>query len=215
MVVPSHVMRKTLAMDDTLAMVEKAALRSRLRAARRAHVAGLPDAVRGLLFHRPPRAVADLVPAGATIGLYAETPEEAPASGYARWFFDQEHAIALPFFGARDAAMEFRRWDNPFVEYELEAGPWGVRQPAAAAPAVAPDVVFVPLVGFTTDGARLGMGAGHYDRWLAASPRALAIGLAWDCQEVSALPLEPHDRPLAAIVTPTRLIGPFDRMGAV
>ena len=208
MVVPSHVMRKTLAMDD------KAALRARLRAARRAHVAGLPDAVRSLLFHRPPRATADLVPAGATIGLYAETPEEAPASGYARWFFDREHPIALPFFGARDAAMEFRRWDNPFLEDELHAGPWGVRQPAAAAEAIVPDVVFVPLVGFTIDGARLGMGAGHYDRWLAANPTALAIGLAWDCQEVAELPLEPHDRPLAAIVTPTRLIGPFDRAGS-
>ena len=74
-----------------------------------------------------------------------------------------------------------------------------------------PDVVFVPLVGFTPDGARLGMGAGHYDRWLEAHPAALAIGMAWDCQEVAALPLEPHDRPLAAIVTPTRLFGPFDR----
>ena len=40
---------------------------------------------------------------------------------------------------------------------------------------------------------------------------ALAIGMAWDCQEVPTLPLEPHDRPLAAIVTPTRLFGPFDR----
>ena len=208
MVVPSHVMRKTLAMDD------KAALRARLRSARRAHVAALPDAVRGLLFHRPPRAVAGLVAAGATIGLYAETFEEAPVSGYARWFFDQEHPIALPHFGTRDAAMEFRRWDNPFADDALEVGPWGVRQPAGSAQAVVPDVVFVPLVGFAIDGARLGMGAGHYDRWLAANPMALAIGLAWDCQEVSALPIEPHDRPLAAIVTPTRLIGPFDRAGA-
>lgn len=192
-------------------MEEKAGLRARLRATRRKHVADLPDAVRGLLFHRPPRAVAEIVSPGATIGLYAETPEEAPASGYARWFLDQGYPIALPWFSARDAAMAFRRWDNPFDDDEMEPGPWGVRQPFATAPMTIPDVVFVPLVGFNTAGARLGMGAGHYDRWLEAHPEVLAIGLAWDCQEVSALPLEPHDRPLAAIVTPTRLMGPFDR----
>ena len=38
---------------------------------------------------------------------------------------------------------------------------------------------------------------------------ALAIGLAWDCQLVDDLPHEAHDRPLAAVVTPTRLYGPF------
>ena len=192
-------------------MEDKAALRVRLRAARRAHVAKLPDNVRGLLFHRPPRSVVELIPVGATIGLYCETPEEAPASGYVRWFFEEGYPIALPWFGARDAAMSFRVWDQPLSDGALELGPWGMRQPHASGVAAIPAVVFVPLVAFTTDGARLGMGAGHYDRWLEAHPQALAIGLAWDCQEVAALPLEPHDRPLAAIITPTRLIGPFDR----
>ena len=191
-------------------MDSKAALRARLRAARREHVAALPDAVRGLLFRRPPRPIEGLISSGAVIGLYSETPEEAPASGYARWFFEAGHTIALPWFADRTAAMEFRVWDNPILEVGLISGPWSIRQPREGAPVV-PDVVFVPLVGFTPDGARLGMGAGHYDRWLEAHPAALAIGMAWDCQEVAALPLEPHDRPLAAIVTPTRLFGPFDR----
>ena len=191
-------------------MDSKAALRARLRAARREHVAALPDAVRGLLFRRPPRPIEGLISSGAVIGLYSETPEEAPASGYVRWFFEAGHTIALPRFADRTAAMEFRVWDNPILEDGLISGPWSIRQPREGAPVV-PDVVFVPLAGFTPDGARLGMGAGHYDRWLEAHPAALAIGMAWDCQEVAALPLEPHDRPLAAIVTPTRLFGPFDR----
>jgi 5-formyltetrahydrofolate cyclo-ligase len=33
--------------------------------------------------------------------------------------------------------------------------------------------------------------------------------MAWDVQKVDELPLEPHDFPLKAIVTPTRLYGPF------
>ena len=195
-------------------MENKAALRIRLRAARQAHVAGLPDAVRGLLFHRPPRAVSDLIPHGATIGLYAETPEEAPASSYARWFFEHGHSIVLPWFGARDADMSFRSWENPLFDDELEQGPWGIQQPRSIVAVATPSVVFVPLVGFTAAGARLGMGAGHYDRWLKAHPQMQAIGLAWDCQEVTALPLEAHDQPLAAIITPTRLIGPVERAEA-
>ena len=189
----------------------KSALRAKLRAARRAHVASLPASVRGLLFHRPPRAIAELVSAGATVGVYAETPEEAPASAYARWFFEAGHPIALPWFGERGAAMAFRVWDNPFDGESLEVGPWGVRQHGAPGDMATPAVAFVPLVGFTASGARLGMGAGHYDKWLADHPETLAIGLAWDCQEVPALPLEPHDRALDAVITPTRLLGPFER----
>ena len=192
-------------------MEGKAALRAELRAARRAHVASLPDAVRGLLFHRPPRDVAALVPADAVVGVYAETLEEAPASGYARWFLEAGHRVVLPWFAERGAAMEFRCWDNPLDRETLEPGPWGVLQPAGSPEALVPEVAFVPLLGFTATGDRLGMGAGHYDRWLAAHPEVRAIGLAWDCQEVAALPSEPHDRALDAMITPTRLFGPFER----
>jgi 5-formyltetrahydrofolate cyclo-ligase len=143
--------------------------------------------------------------------VYAETAEEAPATRYARWLFEHGHPIALPYVADRGAAMEFRAWSNPFEAESLELGPWGVRQPLAQAEPLRPAVAFVPLVGFTASGARLGMGAGHYDRWLAGHPEALAIGLAWDCQEVPFLPLEPHDRALDAVITPTRLFGPFAR----
>lgn len=192
-------------------MDSKAALRKRLKAARRAHAASLPDGIRALLFLRPPRAISETIPAGTIIGVYAATPEEAPASAYARWFFEAGHAVALPWFAARDAAMTFRQWENPHSTADLEKGPWGVLQLPASAPEAEPGLVFVPLVGFTASGARLGMGAGHYDRWLAEHPQARAIGLGWDCQETPLLPLEPHDRALDAVITPTRLLGPFER----
>ena len=105
--------------------------------------------------------------------------------------------------------MRFRRWDNPFNDDALVPDPYGRAQPPAEAEEIEPEVVFVPLLAFTADGHRLGQGGGHYDRWLAAHPGALAIVLAWDCQLLENLPTEPHDRPLAAVVTPTRLYGPF------
>lgn len=186
----------------------KAEMRRRMRAERLAHAEALPAQVRALVFHRPPRPVLELVPEGAAIALYHAGPGEAPASGYAKFFLEQGHPVALPWFAGRDAAMTFRAHSDPFDGEDLSPGPFGP-QPVDAAPEVVPNVLFVPLLAFTARGQRLGQGGGHYDRWLAAHPQAVAIGLGWDVQEVDALPHEPHDAPLRAVVTPTRIVGPF------
>lgn len=64
------------------------------------------------------------------------------------------------------------------------------------------DVVAVPLVAFDTEGSRLGYGGGNYDQLL---PRlrsdALVVGVAFEEQRVPAVPCEPHDWPLAHIVS--------------
>ena len=195
-------------------MDAKAHLRKRLRADRHAAVAALDPRMAALLLMRPPAAVVELIPAGATIGLYAAGPDEAPTLGYAKWFIEAGHRLALPWFATRDAPMMFREWALPYADDSLATGPYRIAQPPADAPEWVPEVVFVPLIGFSGDGGRLGQGGGHYDRWLAAHPRAIAIGLAWDCQLVEQLPQESHDRPLTAVVTPTRLYGPFAMAGA-
>lgn len=187
----------------------KSELRKALRAERKRHVAALPDQTRALLFRVPPAPLHALMPQGATVGLYRAAPNEAPTASYARWLQENDHSIALPRFAHREAPMEFAEHTDPFAETDLESGPFGLMQPRADAPAVVPQVVIVPLIGFTADGRRLGQGGGHYDRWLAARPGTFAIGLAWDCQLVDELPREAHDQPLAAVVTPTRLYGPF------
>lgn len=189
--------------------MDKGKLRRVLRERRREHVAGLEDSTRALVLRRPPRPVLNMIPAGATVALYHPIPTEAPTGGYARFFFEAGHPIALPRFPSRGAAMEFAAWTDPYDDSDLVVAPYGSLQPDGHAPGVTPDVLFVPLLGFTESGARLGQGGGHYDRWLADHPAALPIGLAWDVQKVDMLPLEPHDRLLAAIVTPTRLYGPF------
>jgi len=189
-----------------LVLNDKKSLRTRLRRLRREHVAALPKAMSALLFLRPPVAVAALAAEGACVGLYHAIVGEAPTRGYAKWLAENGRHIALPWFADKDAAMEFRLWADPFGDEGLEQGPYGL-QPTADAALVTPDLVFVPLVGFTADGQRLGQGGGHYDRWLAAHGDVLALGLAWDCQLVDSLPVEAHDVALRAIITPTRLYG--------
>ncbi|MES2493093.1 MAG: 5-formyltetrahydrofolate cyclo-ligase [Pseudomonadota bacterium] len=185
-------------------MEEKNRLRARLRAERRDHVAALAPGTKALILMRPPAPVAARMPEGSRVALYYATPAEAPTGGYARWLFENGRQLALPWFADRDTTMTFRAWTDPFNLADLEPGPFGALQPFGTAPEVVPDVAVVPVLGFTESGCRLGQGGGHYDRWLAEHPETLPIGLAWDMQRLDTLPLEPHDRRLAAIVTPTR-----------
>lgn len=186
-------------------MDQKHKLRAEMRALRREHVAALAEGTRGLLFLRPPAAIAGLVEEDGIVGLYHATAFEAPTRSYARWFYETGRAVALPWFAARGAAMSFRLWTDPYDDEGLEIGPFGTLQPSTTAAEVTPDLAFVPLLAFTDEGERLGQGGGHYDRWLETHPDVPAIGLAWDCQRVGSLPTEHHDRTLAAVVTPTRL----------
>jgi len=69
------------------------------------------------------------------------------------------------------------------------------------------DVLVTPLVAFDTQGQRLGMGGGFYDRTLQNWQQhgLQPVGYAHDCQQVAALPSEEWDIPLPAVVTPSRL----------
>ncbi|WAT18208.1 5-formyltetrahydrofolate cyclo-ligase [Aurantiacibacter sp. MUD11] len=188
---------------------QKAAIRKALRKARGEHAANLPAEVSALVFRAPPAPVRELVPEGAVIGLYRADTGEAPAGSYARHFMEAGHTIALPRIEGLDSPMTFHVHTDPYGEGDLVEGPMGLMQPAASAEQVIPDVLFMPLVGFTQSGDRIGQGGGFYDRWLEAHPDTLAFGLAWDVQLVEELPVEDHDMPLTAIITPTRIYGPF------
>ncbi len=69
------------------------------------------------------------------------------------------------------------------------------------------DVLVTPLVAFDTQGQRLGMGGGFYDRTLQHWQQHgfMPVGYAHDCQQVDALPTEQWDIPLPAVATPSRI----------
>lgn len=71
------------------------------------------------------------------------------------------------------------------------------------------DIIFMPLVAFDSQGHRLGMGGGFYDRTLASLPqdgqKPLLIGLAHPCQQVDAVPAEAWDVPLPVVLTPEKI----------
>ena len=177
---------------------------------RRAHVQALHPTTSALLFRIPPAPLLELVSEGATIGLYHSTGDEAPTNAYAQFFMERGHEIALPRFETSSEPMHFAGWTDPYGESDLASGAFDILSPASEAVEVIPDVLIMPLLGFSERGDRLGQGGGHYDRWLADHPQTLTIGLAWDVQLCEELPVEPHDISLHAIVTPTRFYGPFN-----
>lgn len=133
-----------------------------------------------------------LLEASKIVGLYAPMSGEpdpmAITSG--------KH-YARPSLG-NDDTLHFRSWAPGDTD---TAAAWGGSQPHHDAPIVVPDLILVPLVAFDDALNRLGQGGGHYDRYLAAHPSALRVGVAWEGQRVDRLPTQPWDIPLDAIIT--------------
>ncbi len=170
----------------------KAALRKEAAVRRKAAAAAEPGAGAALARHahlfraslvaayRPIRSEIDPLPLAAAIA--------GPGA-----------AIALPVTVGDH--IEFRGW-RPGES--LARGQLGIEEPEG--PEVAPDLLLVPLLAFSRAGGRLGYGAGHYDRYLAARPGLRTVGVAFAAQEMQGLPLERHDVPLMAIATERELI---------
>lgn len=106
--------------------------------------------------------------------------------------------LALPHVRGRRDMMRFLAWAPGDA---LVAGPMGLRQPDESAPETVPDAIVAPLLAFDARLNRLGYGAGHYDRAFAQHPDARRIGLAWHCQRVDVLPIDPWDVPLHGVAT--------------
>ena len=114
--------------------------------------------------------------------------------------------LALPVVVGRGKPLLMRAWNfgDPLVR-----GVWGIRQPTAEAPEVAPDILLVPLTAFDRHGHRIGYGAGYYDITIAklrALKSIVAIGLAFAVQEVSEVPTTPRDARLDLVLTEREVI---------
>ncbi|MGQ0429573.1 MAG: 5-formyltetrahydrofolate cyclo-ligase [Gammaproteobacteria bacterium] len=178
--------------------VDKAGLRRRLRAARRA-VGDAPRADAALAVDAA-LARMGLPRPGSRIAAYRAMDGELDPSPAVRRALAIGCTVHFPVIESfRSARMRF-------------AEPRG----DGCAPGNAArwlDLVLVPLVGFDAQGHRLGMGAGFYDRQFAflrhrrAWLRPRLLGVAFDLQRVPQLPADAHDLPLWGIVTERGVYG--------
>lgn len=86
---------------------------------------------------------------------------------------------------------------------------FGTLGPGEEAEILEPALMLVPMAAFDARGHRIGYGAGYYDRAIArlaaCGRRPRLVGVAFDCQEVDAVPDEPHDVVLDEILTESGL----------
>lgn len=84
---------------------------------------------------------------------------------------------------------------------------FGTFGPGPDAEELDPEIMLMPLAAFDGRGHRIGYGAGYYDRAIArlGEARPKLIGVAFDCQQVEAVPDEPHDQKLDAILSESGL----------
>ncbi|WP_328423260.1 5-formyltetrahydrofolate cyclo-ligase [Micromonospora sp. NBC_00389] len=144
---------------------------------------------------RPSRMTA-YVPVGSEPGG-ADLPEVLRAA------LPADAELLLPVL-RDDLDLDWAAYTGPDA---LIAAGRGIREPTGArlgvAAVTAAELVVVPALAVDRQGRRLGRGGGSYDRALARVPTAtLTVVPLHDGELVEALPVEPHDRPVRAVVTP-------------
>ena len=140
------------------------------------------------------------------IALYLANDGEVSPHLISDYCWQQGKTTYLPV--VQDKQLKFALYD---ADTKWQDNRFGIAEPITTEyiNPEALDLVFMPLVGFDAQGGRLGMGGGFYDRSFAgktAPQKPQLIGLAHDCQQVAALPLESWDVPLQGIISPSQII---------
>ena len=147
--------------------------------------------------------------AAGTLLLFGSFRTEIDTSPLIAWALARGRIVCLPRVLAPHVMAAYRVRD---VATDLEPGAWGIPEPHAGLPEVAPeaiDAVIVPGAAFDGAGRRCGYGGGFYDSYLpltrAGVPR---VALAFEAQIVDEVACESHDLAVDTIVTELRVIRP-------
>ncbi len=134
-----------------------------------------------------------------SILLYYSLPDELPTHKFVKKW-SAIKSVYLPRVVGSD--LEVAKFDDGITQ-----GKYGIGEPVSASvsPSVI-DLVIVPAVALDMQGNRLGRGKGFYDRLLPQCVNAYKIGVALNCQLLPAVPVEPFDVTLDAVLTSSNKI---------
>jgi 5-formyltetrahydrofolate cyclo-ligase len=185
------------ATDSTVAD-QKARLRQQVLASRDALPAAMRAAAAETIAARP---FPLRIERGMVVSGFSPMKTEINLIPLMRKLADAGAQLALPAIVGRGKPLIMRAWNfgDPF-----KAGQWGIREPVAEAPEVAPDILIVPLAAFDRSGHRIGYGAGYYDLTINAlrtKKPVTAIGIAFAAQEIPQVPATERDARLDLVLT--------------
>ena len=111
--------------------------------------------------------------------------------------------LALPVMQGKGRPLLFRAWSPGDA---MDKAVWDIAEPKPDKAVLEPDILIVPLLAFDLRGWRLGYGGGFYDhtlKGLRARKPVVAVGLAFDEQEVDAVPHLDYDQRLDWVLRPS------------
>ncbi|PJC86269.1 5-formyltetrahydrofolate cyclo-ligase [Vibrio sp. HA2012] len=152
-----------------------------------------------------------VVQSARKIAIYLSVDGELDTHPMIEYFWQQGITVCLPVL------HPFSPGHLLFLEYAPDSAmtenKFNIQEPKLDVTKVIPvaelDIIFTPLVAFDSEGHRLGMGGGYYDRtlenWFRSRTGPRPVGIAHDCQFVQHLPTEHWDVPLPVVVTPGKI----------
>jgi 5-formyltetrahydrofolate cyclo-ligase len=138
-----------------------------------------------------------------TIMLFLSTPMEVDTATLALRAWQQGKSVVVPkmsWDAKRMVPIEITSLSGD----QLKTGEKGIREPISGNPVPLSfiDLIFVPGLGFTEDGLRIGRGMGFYDRFLAQNEfLGDSCGLCFEEQILPFIPMLDHDVPLSMLAT--------------
>jgi 5-formyltetrahydrofolate cyclo-ligase len=138
--------------------------------------------------------------------VYANTGKEVPTKGLMQDLIADGVKVAVPDWEAWKQGSGLRVVNIKNTGELVQEGrvvPQPMVTDGRTSPIAEIELFLVPGIAFDSEGYRLGMGGGYFDRLLShASSTATFTGLAYDFQVITHLPSERHDIPVHEVVTP-------------
>ena len=136
--------------------------------------------------------------AARTVMFYVDVRTEVRTRDYLATALTHSKKIVVPWCNDRGELELF--WlqsleDLAIGMYKILEPKLELRNlPDRQVPVAELDLIMVPGVAFTREGARMGHGKGYYDKLLEhARPDAPLVALAFECQLFPEIPTQPHD----------------------
>ena len=141
--------------------------------------------------------------------FYVATNKEVATEQMIRKSLAYEKIVAVPWTDTENRQIvPFRITD---FDQDLLPGYKGIREPDRSKTKQLSveqiDLAIIPGTAFDTRGGRIGQGTGYYDRFIPTlNITTRKVALAFECQMVSQVPMEPSDKYVDIIITEDRII---------
>jgi 5-formyltetrahydrofolate cyclo-ligase len=141
--------------------------------------------------------------------FYMSYNNEVDTEPMIRKTLEAEKVVALPLVNTEKKKIVPFKIDN--LDRDIRPGYRGIREPiperCKQIPAQYINLAIIPGVAFDERGGRIGHGMGVYDRFIPQLDiTTRKVALAFECQIVPQIPMEPHDRYTDIIITEKRII---------